>query len=66
MTRVKRGFKARRRRNRIFKLAKGFHFDRRTTWRRCNETVVRALHNAYKGRKLFKRDRRKLWIMRMK
>lgn len=65
MSRVRRGFKARRRRNKIFKLAKGFHFDRRTKFKIANETVVRALHNAYKGRRLLKRDMRRLWITRI-
>tara|TARA_B100001971_G_scaffold61895_1_gene56854 strand:- start:54069 stop:54413 length:345 start_codon:yes stop_codon:yes gene_type:complete len=65
MARVRRGFKARRRRNKIFKLAKGFHFDRRTKFKIANETVVRALHNAYKGRRILKRDMRRLWITRI-
>lgn len=65
MARVKRGFKARRRRNKILKLAKGFHFDRRTKYRHAASTVTRALHNAYKGRKLLKRDMRALWIIRI-
>lgn len=65
MARVKRGFKARRRRNKIFKLAKGFHFDRRTKYKHTAETVKRALHNMYKGRRLLKRDMRRLWITRI-
>ena len=65
MARVTRGFKARRRRNKILKLAKGYHFDRRTKFKRAVETVERALHYAYAGRKLLKRDMRKLWITRV-
>ncbi len=65
MSRVRRGFKARRRKNKIFKLAKGFHFDRRTTYRQTAETVKRAMHFMYKTRRLFKRDMRKLWIIRI-
>jgi large subunit ribosomal protein L20 len=65
MSRVRRGFKARRRRNKIFKLAKGYHFDRRTKFKHTSETVRRALHNVYKGRRLLKRDMRKLWITRI-
>ena len=65
MSRVRRGFTARRRKNKIFKLAKGFHFDRRTKYRHTAETVKRALHNAYKGRRIFKRDMRRLWITRI-
>lgn len=65
MSRVRRGFKARRRKNKIFKLAKGFHFDRRTKWRHAINTVKRALHNMYKGRRIFRRDIRSLWIVRI-
>lgn len=65
MSRVRRGFKARRRRNRILKMAKGFHFDRRRKYRHAAQTVIRALHNAYIGRRLQKRDIRKLWITRI-
>jgi large subunit ribosomal protein L20 len=65
MARVKRGFKARRRRNKVLKLAKGFHFDRRTKFKHASETVKRALHNMYKARRLLKRDMRRLWIVRI-
>jgi large subunit ribosomal protein L20 len=65
MSRVKRGFKGRQRRNRILKLAKGFHFDRRTKFSHALETVRRALNYAFVGRKLLKRDMRKLWIVRI-
>lgn len=65
MSRVRRGFKARRRRNKILKFAKGFHFDRRTKFRHAAHTVERALFNRYKGRRLLKRDIRKLWIIRI-
>lgn len=65
MSRVRRGFKARRRRNKIFKMAKGYHFDRRTKFRHTVQTVVRALHYSYIGRKLLKRDMRRLWITRI-
>lgn len=65
MSRVKRGFKARRRRNKIFKLAKGYHFDRRTKFKHTAETVKRALHNVYKGRRLLKRNMRRLWVTRI-
>ncbi len=65
MTRVRRGFKARRRRNKVLKLAKGFHFDRRRKYKHTAETVKRALHYAYIGRRLLKRDMRQLWILRI-
>lgn len=65
MSRARRGFKARRRKNKIFKLAKGFHFDRRTKYKITAETVKRALHNMYKGRRILKRNMRRLWIVRI-
>ena len=65
MARVRRGFKARRRRNKILKLAKGFHFSRRQKFYHAAETVKRALHYRYIGRRLLKRDMRRLWITRI-
>jgi large subunit ribosomal protein L20 len=65
MARVRRGFKARRRRNKILKLAKGFHFDRRTKFKHASETVKRALEYAFIGRRLIKRDMRRLWVVRI-
>ena len=65
MSRVTRGYKARRRRNDIRKLAKGFHFSRRQKYRATAETVKRALHYSYIGRRLLKRDQRSLWILRI-
>jgi len=65
MSRVRRGFKARRRRNKVLKLAKGFHFDRRAKFKHASETVKRALHYAYISRRLLKRDMRRLWIVRI-
>ncbi|AYF44729.1 MULTISPECIES: 50S ribosomal protein L20 [Halobacteriovorax] len=65
MSRVRRGFKARARRNKVLKLAKGFHFSRRTKYYHASETVKRALHYRYIGRRLLKRDMRKLWIVRI-
>lgn len=65
MARARRGFKARQRRNKVLKLAKGFHFSRRTKYYHAAETVKRALHYRYIGRRLLKRDMRKLWIVRI-
>lgn len=65
MSRVRRGPKARQRRNKILKLAKGYHFDRRTKYKHASETVRRALHYAFIGRRLLKRDMRRLWIVRI-
>ena len=65
MTRVRRGTKKRARTKKVFKLAKGYTFDRRTKIRHAMPTVERALHYAYKSRRLLKRDMRKLWIVRI-
>ena len=56
---------SRKRRKKILKMAKGFHFDRQTKFRHATQTVKRALQNAYTGRKLLKRDMRSLWIVRI-
>jgi len=65
MPRAKRGFKARRRRNRILKAAKGFRGGRRTMYRRAAEAVRHAWMHAYVGRKQRKRQMRRLWIVRI-
>ena len=65
MPRVKRGFRARRRRNKVLKLAKGYVGGRRKLYRTATETVDRALSFAYRDRKAKKRDFRKLWIVRI-
>ncbi len=63
--RVKRGVKARRRRNRIFQRAKGFFGSRNRLFRVTAVAVMHALKDAYVGRKLRKRDMRRLWITRI-
>jgi large subunit ribosomal protein L20 len=65
MPRVKRGFKARRRRKDILKLAKGYRGGRGRLFRSATEAVDRALKFAYRDRKARKRDFRKLWIIRI-
>ncbi len=65
MPRVKRGFKARRRRNKVLKQAKGFHAGRSKLIRTAMEAVDHALKYAYTGRKLKKRDFRGLWQTRI-
>lgn len=65
MPRAKRGFKARRRRNRVLRFAQGFVAGRRRMWRRAVEAVHRAWMHAYRGRKNKKRDMRRLWIVRI-
>ncbi len=63
--RVKKGFKARRRRNRVLKLAKGFRGRRKNCYRRANQAVERALDFATRDRRVKKRDFRRLWIVRI-
>lgn len=65
MPRVKRGFKARRRRNKVLKLAKGYRGARSKLFRSATESVDRALNYAYRDRKVKKRDFRALWIARI-
>jgi large subunit ribosomal protein L20 len=63
--RVKRGFKARHRRQKVLKLAKGFRGGRSKIFRTAAGTVDRALRYAYRDRKARKRDFRALWITRI-
>jgi large subunit ribosomal protein L20 len=65
MPRAKRGFKARRRRNKVLKLAKGFRGARGKLFRSATEAVDRALNYAFRDRKVKKRDFRALWIARI-
>lgn len=65
MPRAKRGFKARRRRNRILKHAKGFHQARSRIFGDAAEQVRHAWAASYVGRKRKKRDFRRLWITRI-
>src|SRR6476646_1345658 len=63
--RVKKGFKARRRRNRILKLAKGYRGRRKNCYKRANQAVERALDYASRDRAVKKRNFRSLWIVRI-
>jgi large subunit ribosomal protein L20 len=63
--RVKKGFKARRRRNRVLKLAKGFRGRRKNCYRRANQAVERALDYSTAHRRRKRRDFRALWIVRI-
>ncbi len=65
MPRAKRGFKARRRRNRILKHASGFHGARSRLFAYAKEVVMKAWVYAYAHRRLRKRDFRRLWITRI-
>jgi len=63
--RVKRGFKARRRRNKVLKLAKGYRGGHSKLIRTAADTVDRALMYAYRDRRQWKREVRSLWIARI-
>ncbi len=65
MARVTRGFKARRRRKKILKMAKGFRGGRHRLFKTATEAVDRALSYAYRDRRTRKRDFRRLWIVRI-
>ncbi|MCG6892551.1 MAG: 50S ribosomal protein L20 [Desulfobacteraceae bacterium] len=63
--RVKRGFKARKRRKKVLKLARGFRGGRSKLFRTAADSVDKALMYAYRDRKARKRDFRRLWITRI-
>ncbi|GIW40684.1 MAG: 50S ribosomal protein L20 [Candidatus Binatia bacterium] len=65
MPRVKRGTKARKRRKKILKMAKGYVGGRRRQYRQARETVEKGLTYAYRDRKARKRNFRSLWIVRI-
>ena len=65
MPRAKRGFKARRRRNRILKHASGFHSARSRLYAYAKEVVMKAWVYSYAHRRRKKRDFRRLWITRI-
>lgn len=63
--RVKRGIKARRRRNKVLRLARGFVGGRSKLFRTAADAVDKALNYAYRDRKVRKRYFRQLWIARI-
>lgn len=65
MARVKRAMNARKKHKKILKLSKGYFGGKSKLFKTANESVIRALRNAYVGRKLKKRDYRRLWIARI-
>ena len=65
MPRVKRGFKARRRRKKILKLAKGYWGARHRCYKQARAAVEKGLTYAYRDRKAKKREYRRLWIQRI-
>ena len=65
MARIKMSVNAKKRRRKVFKLAKGYFGAKSKQFRAANEQVARSLRYAYVGRRLRKRDFRKLWIARI-
>lgn len=63
--RVKRGFKARHRRKKVLKLARGYAGGRSKLFRTAADSVDKALMYAYRDRKVKKREFRRLWIIRI-
>jgi len=65
MARIKGAMMTRKRRNKILKLAKGYWGSKSRHYKMANQAVMKSLTYAYIGRKLKKRDYRKLWISRI-
>ena len=65
MARIKGGMNARKRHNRVLKLAKGYRGARSKQYRVAKQSVMRALTSSYAGRKQKKRQFRQLWIARI-
>lgn len=65
MARVRRGFRARRRRKKVLKLASGFRGARGTLYRTARNAVFKSLSYAYRDRRVRKREFRRLWIARI-
>ena len=65
MARVKGGMNARRRHNKVLKMAKGYRGARSKQYRIAKQSVMRALTSSYAGRKQRKRQFRQLWIARI-
>ena len=65
MARIKGGMNAKKKHNRVLKLAKGYRGARSKQYRVAKQSVMRALTSSYAGRKLKKRQFRQLWIARI-
>ena len=65
MARVKGGLNAKRRHNKVLKLAKGYRGARSNQYRVAKQSVMRALTSSFAGRKERKRQFRRLWIARI-
>ena len=65
MARIKGGLNAKKKHNRVLKLAKGYRGARSKQYRVAKQSVMRALASSYAGRKQRKRQFRRLWIARI-
>ena len=65
MARIKGGLNAKKKHNRVLKLAKGFQGSRSRQYRVAKQAVFRALTSSFAGRRQRKRDMRQLWIARI-
>lgn len=65
MARIKGGINARKKHNRVLKLAKGYRGARSKQYRVAKQSVMRALNSSFAGRKQRKREMRSLWIVRI-
>ena len=65
MARVKRAMMTRKRRNKIMKMAKGYWGSKSKHYKMANQAMMKSLTYAYTGRRLKKRDFRRLWITRI-
>lgn len=65
MARVKKAVNARKKHKKVLKLAKGYYGAKSKLYRPANQAVMKSLKYAYVGRKLRKRDFRRLWITRI-
>ena len=65
MARIKGGMNAKKKHNRVLKLAKGYRGARSKQYRVAKQAVMRALTSSYAGRKERKRQFRQLWIARI-
>ena len=65
MARIKGAMMTRKRRNKTLKLAKGYWGNKKNHYKVANQQVMKSLKYAYVGRKLKKRDFRRLWITRI-
>ena len=65
MARIKGGMNAKKKHNRVLKLAKGYRGARSKQYRVAKQSVMRALTSSYAGRKQKKRQFRQLWIARI-